>query len=125
VLEHVVDPKAVFEENYNMLDKGGVVIHVIDTHPHTWSRFSNPLWYFTIPDWLWSVMYSGRGFINRFQPENYIDWAKNSGFNVKVYDVEVDDYDVDEIRDKLLDRFKTTSDRELLTHRIYLVLTKK
>ena len=65
VLEHVVDPKSVFQENYNLIDKNGVAIHVIDTHPHTWNRFNNPLIYLTIPDWLWSIMYGGRGFINR------------------------------------------------------------
>ncbi|MDC3315686.1 class I SAM-dependent methyltransferase [Candidatus Thioglobus sp.] len=125
VLEHVVSPKFVFKENYNILDKDGVVIHVVDTHPHTWSRFNNPLWYLTIPEWLWNVMYGGRGFINRFQPQNYIDWAKESGFNVQVYNEEVDDYDINSIRKRFLDRFRDLPDKELLTHRIYLVLTKK
>ena len=70
-------------------------------------------------------MYGGRGFINRFQPQNYIDWAKDSGFSVEVYDVEVDNYDINSIRNRLLNRFRGVSDKELLTHRVYLVLTKK
>lgn len=124
VLEHVEDIFSVLKKNYELLSDDGIIVHVIDTHPHTWSRFSNPYVFLTISDWLWNLMYGGRGFISRLMPGDYISAAEQAGFKVTIFNREVDDCDISNLRWKFLDRFRKFPDEEILTHRIYAVMRK-
>lgn len=126
VLEHVDSPLEVFQKNFEHLKKGGVAIHVIDTHPHTWNRFSKcPYIFLTIPDWLWNLMYAGRGFLNRYRASQFIEWAKDSGFKVTEVKREVNSEDVMPKKKDMLPRFCNLDNKDILTDRLYLLLTKK
>ena len=114
----------VLRKNYELLNDGGVILHIIDTHPHTWHRFDNPYIFLTIADWVWRLMYKGRAFITRRMPNEYIDMAVKAGFKVTVHKREIGEFDVESLRHRLLPRYRTQSSDELLTQRAYLVLTK-
>lgn len=124
VFEHIEDISSVFEKNYDLLAHDGVAIHVIDTHPHTWLRFSNPYVFLWVPDWLWNIIYGGRGFITRRMPSEYISEAENVGFNVAVHSREVADYDIGDLKKRFISRFRRFQDEEILTQRIYMIMKK-
>ena len=124
VLEHIKEPEKVFQDNFRLLDDKGVAIHIVDTHPHTWSRFKNPYWFLTIPEWLWKIMYGGRGFINRYRASSYIDWAKQAGFKVDIYKKEISECKLEGLKEKFIKQYRDASDEEILTDRLYMVLTK-
>jgi hypothetical protein len=124
VLEHIPEPREVFKHNFNMLQDDGIVVHVIDPYPHTWLKFDNPYYFLTIPDWLWNLMYGGRGFINRYRYSSYIEWATEAGFKILDVETELADKKYMSIKDKFISKFKHLEDSDILTDRLCLVLKK-
>jgi len=124
VLEHVEDPKEIFEQCFSLLKHNGSALHVIDFHPHTWQRFTKTHYFLTIPDWLWFLMYNKRGFINRLRVSSYLELAKSSGFSIKILKTEYSKSKIDNYKKKFQKEFKKIKDSEILTDRIYLLLTK-
>ena len=124
VLEHVDDIYSVLKKNYDLLDDNGVAVHVIDTHPHTWLRFTNPYIFLSVPDWLWKLMYGGRGFITRRMPFEYIEAAQKVGFSVTIQNREISICDIGVLKRKFIKRYRELPDEEVLTERVYVVLRK-
>lgn len=121
-LEHVNDPLTTFKKSKPLLSERGVALHRISTHGHTWRQFPNPLIHFAISDWLWRLMYDGRGFITRFCASQYIDWAKEAGYQVSELERETCEPFLLTIKPHLLPRFKIASDLDLSTDEITLAL---
>lgn len=127
VLEHIENPLEVFKKNYLLLKKNRFALHVIDLYSHTWGRFKNPYRFLSVCDWLWKLMYSNRGFINRYRASSYIRWAKESGFKVEILKVERyddKDIDIDKLKRKFLLRFQNLDKNDILIDRIFLKLSK-
>jgi hypothetical protein len=124
VLEHIDDPKQVFIKNYELLSDSSYVLHVIDPHPHTWSRLRNPYIFLTIPQWLWNLMYKGRGFINRVRASSYEAWAKQAGFEIISNKKEISNLNISNIINSINETIKYTDINDLLTDRLYLFLKK-
>ena len=117
-LEHVLDPLNVFKESKSLLSPAGIAIHTISTHGHTW----RPLKHLIVPDWLWSVMYWRRGFINRFMPRQYIEWARKADYHVTEIGREYEDAQVALYKPAMLARYQNESDAELRTAELMLAL---
>lgn len=124
VLEHTDNPKQVFLKNYELLSECGYILHVIDPHPHTWSRFQNPYIFLTIPQWIWNLMYKGRGFINRVRASSYEDWAKQVGFEIVSNKKEISKHDISNLIKSINKKIKYVDLDDLLTDRLYLFLKK-
>ncbi len=124
VLEHVVNPLEAFKKNYELLSDDGYVLHVIDPHPHTWGNLKDPHTFLTIPQWLWDLMYKGRGFINRFRASSYETWAKQAGFEIISNKKEISDLDISDLVKSVNKNIEYTDIEDLLTDRIYLFLKK-
>lgn len=75
-----------------------------------------------MPDWLWNLMYGGRGFLNRFRASDYIKWANNAGFEVIEVKREIGDKKHLLIKKNFITRFQKYSDEDILTESIVFVL---
>lgn len=124
VLEHVENPKDIFDKCFSLLKPNGCSLHVIDFHPHTWHRFRKAHYFLAIPDWLWYLMYNKRGFINRLRASNYMGYAKSAGFSIKILKKEYSKSDINSYRKHFQNKFKKLKDNDILTDRIYMLLTK-
>ena len=125
VMEHIIEVDLVFEKLFELTCPGGYAIHVIDTHPHTWLRFDDPLVIYTISDSFWQFAYSGRGFITRRMPSDYCGAAMKAGFEVICSEREIAKNSANlKSIEKLWGRFKGEPLEELLTHRLLLILKK-
>lgn len=122
VLEHIKHPKNVFNVLRKIIKDDGVMIHSIDPYPHTWTLFPNPYIIFCMSNWLWNLMYNGRGFLNRFRASDYIEWAKEAGFEVIEVKREMGDKKYLTIRKNFTPRFKKYLDNDILTESITLIL---
>jgi hypothetical protein len=69
-------------------------------------------------------MYKNRGFINRYRYNDYILWAKEAGFKVDILKKEISQHDIKKIKPMMLKEYSNLSDKEILTERIYMKLTK-
>lgn len=121
-LEHIKYPKNVFKVLREIIKDDGVMIHSIDPYPHTWTLFPNPYVIFCIQDWLWNLMYGNRGFLNRFRASDYVNWARNAGFEAVEAKRELGDKKYLSIKKNFTPRFKKYSDEDILTENIVLVL---
>ncbi|MCG5524341.1 class I SAM-dependent methyltransferase [Ectothiorhodospira haloalkaliphila] len=125
VLEHVNDLDATFQDMSRALRPNGLAIHKVDLKSHGLHR-SNPLDFLVWPEWLWSLMYSGKGVPNRLRINHYRQALKTGGFGVDLLQVveRAKSSDIDEVRPHLARPFKglTTEDLECLA--FWLVLKK-
>jgi hypothetical protein len=78
VLEHVDDLPATFRDMSAALVSGGVAIHKVDLRSHGLHR-SNRLDFLTWSDWLWRLMFSGKGVPNRVRVNRYRSEAPRAG----------------------------------------------
>jgi hypothetical protein len=124
VLEHIENPKDIFDRCFSLLKSNGCSLHVIDFHPHTWHRFYKTHYFLAIPDWLWYLMYNKRGFINRLRASAYLNYAKSAGFSIKILKKEYSKSDISGYRKNFQKKFKKLKANDILTDRIYMLLTK-
>ena len=124
VLEHIENPKEVFQKNYELLSDTGYILHVIDPHAHIWDRFPDPYIFLTIPRWLWDLMYKGRGFINRIRASSYEKWAEEAGFKIISNKREISKDDISKFQNKVSKEIVYEDLDDLRTDRLYLLLQK-
>jgi SAM-dependent methyltransferase len=125
VLEHVNDLDATFDDMTRALKPGGVTIHQVDLKSHGLHR-ENPLDFLTWPDWLWNLMYSGKGVPNRLRIDRYHKALERSGLEIRVLKptVQATPEDVSDVRRFLARPFKTLDDDSLRWLGFWLVAEK-
>lgn len=76
VLEHVNDLEATMRDIERSLRPGGVSVHNVDLRSHNLDR-DRPLDFLTWPDWAYRLMYSHKGFPNRWRAGNYREMLRH------------------------------------------------
>jgi hypothetical protein len=86
VLEHVDDLPGTFRDMSLALVSGGLAVHKVDLRSHGLHR-TNRLDFLTWPDWLWRLMFSGKGVPNRVRVDRYRIEAPRAGLVVEKIEV--------------------------------------
>ncbi len=86
VLEHVDDLPATLRDMTAALCNGGVAAHKVDLRRHGLHRM-NRLDVLTWPDWLWRLMFSGKGVPNRVRVDRYRVEAPRAGLVLQKLEV--------------------------------------
>ncbi len=86
VLEHVDDLPATLRDMTAALVNGGVAAHKVDLRSHGLHRM-NRLDFLTWPDWLWRLMFSGKGVPNRVRVDRYRVEAPRAGLVLQKLEV--------------------------------------
>jgi SAM-dependent methyltransferase len=81
VLEHVNDLDATFLDIKNALKPTGKSIHKVDLKSHGLDRY-RPFDFLTWSDTCYQLMYSHKGFPNRWRVDKYVQAAKNTGLAI-------------------------------------------
>lgn len=82
VLEHVHDLPLLFADMRRALRPGGVAVHQVDLKSHGLDR-STPFDFLAWPSWLYALMYSHKGFPNRWRVGHYRRWAQAAGLDIR------------------------------------------
>ncbi len=147
--EHLYDSDLAFEAMDRLLAPGGAMIHQIDLNDHgTFTgRGLHPLTWLTVPDWAYKRMVKHRGGPNRRLTDYYRSKLDSMGYSYTLFVSQVvgeknglspyppalvrgHHYDVhheqlvDEIRAKLVDRYRSLASEDLMTAGILLVAQK-
>jgi SAM-dependent methyltransferase len=78
VLEHVHDLPTLFGDMQRALTANGVALHQVDLKSHGLDR-DLPFDFLAWPGWLYALMYSHKGFPNRWRVGRYRAWARAAG----------------------------------------------
>ena len=82
VLEHLSDMEQALRRMAIILKPDGMMIHRVDYGPHdVWSRYRNQLTFLVLPDWLWRLMGSNRGYPNRTRHSEVMSILAGLGFS--------------------------------------------
>ncbi len=147
VLEHVTDPGEVFAAMQDLLVPGGLLIHKVDLGDH--GLFSggghNPLTFLTVPDRTYRWMGEHSGLPNRHLANWYREEMGRLGYPARFFTTHLIGQEgeliphpasapaamvaaakplIDEIRPRLLPRFRGLADEDLATAGIFLVARK-
>lgn len=146
VMEEIYDPTPNFKAQDAILRPGGIMVHRIDLRDYgMFSKYGfHPLEYLTVPDWIYRRMVDGSGQPNRRLADYYRGLGQRLGYKTAVWVTKALSSDkdlpepkrelragvdygdqqknlVNEIRPRLIDRYKTLSDADLLTASIVFV----
>lgn len=84
VIEHLRDPLLALSNMAAMLKPGGTMIHRIDYGPHgCWQHYPDPLTFLRVPNWLWAMMGSARGYPNRVRHSRISAHIQTLGLTLK------------------------------------------
>ena len=83
VLEHVNDLEGTLQDVYHALRKGGETVHLVDLKSHGLDRYRE-FDFLTWPDWAYRLMYSQKGFPNRWRVDHYKRIAEEQGFHIEL-----------------------------------------
>lgn len=116
VIEHLRDPHKALRNMAKMLNPKGIMVHRVDYSPHDfWRNYPNGLQFLTIPDWVWTLMGSNRGYPNRTRHADLVRTLNALGFHLSQRITRKFTLaELDEVRSRLLPRYRTTPDHELL-----------
>jgi SAM-dependent methyltransferase len=116
VLEHLKDPHIALKHMAQMLKPDGVMVHRVDYSPHdVWSSYKNPLSFLTIPEPLWALMGSHRGYPNRVRHCELLGTLKQLGLNYEDRITKLSSpSELSGVRGRLVPRFKNMPDEHLL-----------
>ncbi len=81
VLEHVNNLEGTLQDVYLALRKGGDTVHLVDLKSHGLDRYRE-FDFLTWPDWAYRLMYSHKGFPNRWRVDYYKRVAEEQGFHI-------------------------------------------
>jgi hypothetical protein len=98
----------------------------VDLRSHGLHR-SNPLDFLTWPDWLWSLMYSGKGVPNRWRVDRYRrDLAEQALQVLRLTPTTLaEPRDVAAVRPYLAEQFRALSDEDLSWLGFWLVCRRR
>jgi hypothetical protein len=82
VLEHVNNLDATFLDISKCLNSDGISIHQVDLKSHGLDRYK-PFDFLTWPNFLYKLMYSHKGFPNRWRVNKYIELAQRHKLHMK------------------------------------------
>jgi len=127
VLEHIANPRKVFQKAYQILKTDGIFVNSIDLAGH--NVFSNPLRpldFLTCPDWLWELMFSHIVTTNRLRLSDFVQAAKAAGFQIKRENVllQTNAEYLNTIRPHFLPRYRQLPDADLTTVQCLLAAQK-
>lgn len=122
VLEHVEDPRMVYESMHQWLREDGIISHEIDFKSHASSGLWNGHW--TYSDFLWKVVKGRYSYlINRLSYQAHLDLMKETGF--QVIRTTLDNRESQLTRKNLARRFRDMSDKELSTAAMFFQAKKE
>lgn len=126
VLEHVNSLPATLDDVATCLAPGGVSIHNVDLRSHNLDRY-RPFDFLTWPEPLYRLMYSHKGFPNRFRPDAYRSLLQRTGLTVVSMKptARLAPEDVERIRPKVAGAFKGTSSEDLSWLGFWLFLRRE
>lgn len=127
VFEHITRPEEVFQKAHDLLKPGGLFINSIDLRGHNvFSNKERPLDFLTCPDDLWEMMFSHIVTTNRLRLGDFRELARRHGFVTMKEDVldSVSDEYIDEIRPRLLERYRSIPNEELRPVQVLFVWKK-
>lgn len=81
VLEHVNRLDRTFTDIARALVPDGISIHLVDLKSHGLDRY-RAFDFLTWPEWLYRLMYSAKGFPNRWRADSYVRYATEAGLEV-------------------------------------------
>ncbi len=125
VLEHVNDLAATFADMWQALRPGGLAIHEVDLKSHGLHR-KDILDFLCWPDWAWSLMYSNKGYPNRWRIDRYRQLAAETGFDVLSLapDERAPASAIAAVRGELPARFEALTDEDLSCLSFWMVLRR-
>lgn len=125
VLEHVNSLEATLADIAKTLAPGGVSVHNVDLRSHNLDR-DRPYDFLTWPEPLYRLMYSHKGFPNRWRPDVYRALLARSGLVVRSIEAtgRLSPTDVERIRGRVAAPLRGASDDDLSWLGFWMVLEK-
>lgn len=126
VLEHVNDLSSTFKDIKRATKSNGLSIHQVDLRSHGLDRYK-ALDFLTWPSFLYNLMYSHKGFPNRWRVNTYRGLAEDEGLNIiKLEPIGFFELDsINEIKNDLSQDFVGTPLEELNWKGFWLQLSMK
>jgi SAM-dependent methyltransferase len=146
VLEHVYDVDRAWKSMDRLLAPGGRMLHKIDFRCHGFYEALHPLWWLTVPDWLWRTVSSPDPTLNRARRPAYVRLAKETDYSCRIRITHLttrqdelvphlDQFDaaemspeelafIEKIRPRLALPFRLMAAEDLLINGIFLTATK-
>ena len=122
VLEHVEDPRNVYESMYKWLREDGIISHEIDFKSHGSSGLWNGQWIYS--EFQWKIVKGRYAYlINRLSYKAHLDLMKDIGFNV-IQTVPTS-MESKLKRKHLAPRFREMTDKELSTPTMFFQAKKE
>ena len=114
VLEHVNDLENTILDIRNALKPGGNSIHKVDLKSHGLDRYHD-FDFLSWPVFMYNLMYSHKGFPNRWRVNKYLEIIQESGLQLKSITPtgKLDNKDIDRIKMKLSKPFKNIPTEKL------------
>lgn len=114
VLEHVNDLKGTMLDIKQSMREGGISIHKVDLKSHGLDRYRD-LDFLTWPKTIYKLMYSHKGFPNRWRVNSYRELAESSDLYVKklIPNGRLNSKKIDRIYNKVAKEFRHISPDEL------------
>ncbi len=123
VLEHVNSLEGTLADVELCLAPGGVSVHNVDLRSHNLDRY-RPYDFLTWPSWAYRLMYSHKGFPNRWRPGRYRDILASRNLKVRAMEPtgKLPAADVARIRPHLARAFAQAEDDELSWLGFWMIL---
>ena len=123
VLEHVNSLEATLQDIERCLAPEGVSIHNVDLRSHTLDRY-RPFDFLTWPEPLYRLMYSHKGFPNRWRPDTYRAILKRTRLRIRAMEPtsRLAMEDVERIKPKLARHLRGASSDDLSWAGFWMVL---
>lgn len=125
VLEHVNSLEATLQDVQRCLAPGGISLHNVDLRSHTLDRY-RPFDFLTWPEPVYRLMYSHKGFPNRWRPDAYRRILDGAALQVLAFQPtgRIDAHDVERIRPHLARHLRGASAEDLAWTGFWMVLQK-
>ncbi len=123
VLEHVNSLEATLQDVERSLAPGGVSIHSVDLRSHNLDRF-RPFDFLTWPEPLYRLMYSHKGFPNRWRPDAYRRILRQTRLQLVRMEPtsRLDTADVERIKPKVARHLRAATSEDLSWTGFWMVL---